>query len=96
MTRDPNGLPAVTLTPIGVVESEFCSPSQVYEYTGEARIRLDSRLERGLVGLEYFSHIWVIYHQHRSGEWLKQKGWGDQAPVVLPLCDDRSGQGVFS
>lgn len=85
-----------TIPSIGVVESEFRSPAQFYDYAKEVRIRLRLELERGLVGIEYFSHLWVIYRQHRSSEWLQEKGWGNEPPITLPLCDDRSGQGVFS
>jgi tRNA-Thr(GGU) m(6)t(6)A37 methyltransferase TsaA len=93
-TRESEG--SYSIEAIGAVESDFQCASQLFNYATEVRIRIDPALERGLVGIEYFSHLWVIYRQHRSGEWLKEKGWGDEAPLVLPLCDDRTGQGVFS
>ena len=94
-STDTGGTP-VLVRPIGLVESEFRAPSEFYDYKKEVRIRFSAGLARGLVGIEYFSHLWVIYSQHRSTEWLRDKGWGEAAPLTLPLCDDRSGQGVFS
>jgi tRNA (adenine37-N6)-methyltransferase len=38
----------------------------------------------------------VIYHQHRSREWLEMKHWSDRPPLVVPPGDDRAGQGIFS
>jgi tRNA-Thr(GGU) m(6)t(6)A37 methyltransferase TsaA len=96
MNTPTPSLAPVSIQPIGVVESAFHAASEYYDYAKEVRIHLNPELQRGLVGIEYFSHLWVIYSQHRSAEWLREKGWGDQAPLTLPLCDDRSGQGVFS
>jgi tRNA-Thr(GGU) m(6)t(6)A37 methyltransferase TsaA len=86
------------LAPIGVIESPWRSVSDRCDYKTPARLRLRGDLLAALKGVEYFSHLWVIYHQHRSAEWLRACGWAADgaAPLVLPECDDRSGQGVFS
>ncbi|WP_334319040.1 tRNA (N6-threonylcarbamoyladenosine(37)-N6)-methyltransferase TrmO [Termitidicoccus mucosus] len=95
----PAALPSpIVLTPIGVIESPWRSVSDHCDYKTPARLRLRDDLLDALKGVEYFSHLWVIYHQHRSAEWLRGRGWAADgtAPLVLPECDDRSGQGVFS
>ncbi len=87
----------VILNPIGVVESAYREVTDRFDYEhSEAFIRIRPELEPALAGIEYFSHLWVIYHQHRSREWLKMKGWGSEPPLVVPEGDDRAGQGVFS
>jgi len=89
-------LASFTLAPIGVVDSPYQNFVDGCDYRSESRIVLRPELEPGLVGLEYFSHLWVIYRQHRSAEWLRARGWGEAPPLVLPPEDDRAGQGVFS
>ena len=89
-------LPEVTLQPIGAVESPFRALGDRYDYASGACVRLWPELEPGLTGIEYFSHLWVIYRQHRSAEWLRARGWGGVPPLVLPDDDDRAGEGVFS
>ncbi len=95
-TPRPDPLEAFTLAPIGVVDSPYQTFVDGCDYQSESRIVLRPELEAGLVGIEYFSHLWVIYRQHRSAEWLRARGWGDAPPLVLPVEDDRAGQGVFS
>jgi tRNA-Thr(GGU) m(6)t(6)A37 methyltransferase TsaA len=85
-----------TLTPIGEVDSPLHTLADGCDYRTESRIVLCPELRAGLVGVEYFSHLVVIYRQHRSVEWLNARGWGDTLPLVLPADDDRAGQGVFS
>jgi tRNA-Thr(GGU) m(6)t(6)A37 methyltransferase TsaA len=85
-----------TLTPIGEVDSPFQTLADDCDYRSESRIVLLPGLRDGLVGIEYFSHLWVVYRQHRSAEWLRARGWGAAPLLVLPADDDRAGQGVFS
>jgi len=85
-----------TLTPIGEVDSPFRTVADGCDYRSESRLVLRPELLPGLVGIEYFSHLCVIYRQHRSAEWLHSRGWGSAPPLVLPAGDDRAGQGVFS
>jgi tRNA-Thr(GGU) m(6)t(6)A37 methyltransferase TsaA len=86
----------VTLEPIGSVESPYHSVDDRCDYRSESRLVLRLELAPALVGLEYFSHLWVIYRQHRVGEWLHRNDWGPEAPLVLPADDHRAGQGIFS
>ena len=86
----------VTIRLIGVVESPFHTVSDRCDYATEACVRLRPELEPGLTGLEYFSHLWVIYHQHRAQTWLQARGWEENRPLVIPADDERAGQGIFS
>jgi len=96
--KDPSSatLLPFTLTPIGEVDSPLHTLADGCDYRSESRIMLFPELRAGLVGVEYFSHLCVIYRQHRSAEWLQARGWGEALPLVLPADDDRAGQGVFS
>ncbi len=97
MTTPAAGSPAsFELTPIGEVDSPFQTIEGGCDYRSESRIVLLPELRDGLVGIEYFSHLWVTYRQHRSAEWLQARGWGAAPLLVLPPDDDRAGQGVFS
>jgi tRNA-Thr(GGU) m(6)t(6)A37 methyltransferase TsaA len=87
---------SISLNPIGVVESAFRCVTDRFDYErSESALCLRPDLEAALSGIEYFSHLWVIYHQHRSREWLEWKGWGSEGPAVVPPGDERAGQGVF-
>jgi|GEM_PF-794275 len=85
-----------TLTPIGEVDSPLQTLADGCDYRSVSRIVFRPELRAGLIGVEYFSHLCVIYQQHRSSEWLQARGWGDEPPLILPADDDRAGQGVFS
>jgi tRNA-Thr(GGU) m(6)t(6)A37 methyltransferase TsaA len=95
-TPAPAHIEPFMLTPIGEVDSPFQTLVDGCDYRSESRIVLRPELRAGLVGVEYFSHLFVIYRQHRSAEWLRARGWGSTPPLVLPADDDRAGQGVFS
>lgn len=92
----PAALQSISLRPIGVVESSFASVDAHYSYEAEAHIRLRDDLLPGLSGIEYFSHLWVIYHQHKSAEWMKAKGVAPDQALYMPADDERAGQGVYS
>ena len=87
---------SINVATIAIVESPLRSVAGQFDYASESRVRLFKELQPGLIGIEYFSHLWVIYHQHHSLEWLREKGWGEVPPLTLPPSDDRSGQGIFS
>lgn len=84
-----------TLAPIGEVDAPFQTFVDGCDWRSESRIVLRPELESGLVGIEQFSHLWVIYRQHRSAEWARARGWGDAAGLVLPGEDGQAGMGVF-
>ena len=56
---------AVTIAPIGVVVSDLKDFSQSLTYREDSQILIREDLAEGLLGLEHFSHIHVIYYQHR-------------------------------
>lgn len=95
-TPRPDPLEAFTLAPIGVVDSPYQTFVDGCDHHSESRIVLRPELAAGLVGIECFSHLWVIYRQHRSAEWLRARGWGDAPSLVLPAEDGGVGPGVFS
>lgn len=81
---------------IGTVESPFRAVSDRCDYTTPAQVRLWPELADGLLGIEYFSHLWVVYYQHCAKEWMRFRQWEETRPLVLPADDDRAGQGIFS
>lgn len=88
--------PAVLLHPIGSVESAFQNVADRFDYARtESRIRIRPGLEPALAGIEHFSHLWVIYHQHHTHDWLAMKGWGEEPPLTVPAGDERAGMGIF-
>lgn len=80
-----------TMKPIGVVRSPYLSAADIPKGLGtrheaEGRIEIDPALEAGLVDVEGFSHLYVVWVFDRAG-----------APelVAWPPADDRS-HGVFA
>ncbi len=61
----------ICIRPVGVVVSDFKECSRTYDYNRESMIYMREDLTDTLVGVEDFSHIHVIYYQHRREEWLK-------------------------
>lgn len=92
----PAALAPVRLTPVGEIGSPYRTVEDRCDYRSESRLILRPELTPALAGIEYFSHLWVIYRQHRVGEWLHHNAWGPAAPLVMPAADDRAGQGIFS
>jgi tRNA-Thr(GGU) m(6)t(6)A37 methyltransferase TsaA len=80
-----------TMRPIGWVHSEYAETSQIPRglgatHTAEGWLEIDPRYERGLLDIEGFSHLFVIWVFHRA------KG-ADLA--ARPPSDDRT-HGVFA
>ncbi len=59
----------VSIRPVGVVVSDFKEVSRVYDYNQESMIYMREDLTDALTGIEYFSHIHVIYYHHRQKDW---------------------------
>ena len=80
---------AITLHPIGYVESAYTDPiSSDILRSQESRIVLDPDLTSGLDGLENGQSIWVLFYFHRSQDFaLHQHPRGDR---------NRPKRGVFS
>lgn len=88
---------AISIHPVGVVVSDFQICSRKYDYTQESLIYMREDLAEALIGLEYFSHLHVIYYQHRREDWLKLVQWEQaELPLTLPVAGEVMGQGVYS
>ncbi|MGE5458880.1 MAG: hypothetical protein ACM3NJ_00360, partial [Methanobacterium sp.] len=86
----------IPIRPVGVVVSDFKECSRKYDYTRESMIYMRDDLLEALCGLEYFSHLHVIYYQHRREDWLKLIQWEkDELPLTLPFAGETMGQGVY-
>ena len=88
----------VSIRPIGVVVSDFKDFDQKTNYNAESMIYIREDLEPGLTGLENFSHIHVLYHQHRRKDWQQAVGWTDKPDQILtmPLPGDPSCKGIYT
>lgn len=88
----------VSIRPVGVVVSDFKAVSRTFDYNTESMIYMREDLVEALIGLEYFSHIHVIYHQHRKEDWLQliQTPPGGPAGLTIPFPGEPACQGVYS
>jgi tRNA-Thr(GGU) m(6)t(6)A37 methyltransferase TsaA len=88
----------VTILPIGVVVSDLKDFSQVANYQENSLILIREELAEGLLGLEHFSHIHVVYHQHRRKEWQKFVKWGESDERILkrPVVGEPVCQGIYT
>jgi len=80
------------------VESDFKDFTQKTSYEAESVIRIREDLAEGLLGLERFSHIWVMYHQHRRKDWQKFVKWtgGDEQVLTLGLAGEPPCKGIYT
>lgn len=88
---------AVSIRPVGVVVSDFKDCSRTYNYNNESVIYMRPDLTDALIGLECFSHIHVIYHQHRQEDWLQLIKWEqDELPLTIPNANEPVCQGIYA
>ncbi len=87
----------VTIRPIGVVVSELKNFDQIPTYREQSYISIREDLTEGLLGLEYFSHLHVIYWQHRRDEWKKRANIPDGEEILtLPRIGEPTCTGVYT
>lgn len=87
----------VSIRPVGIVVSDFKECSRTFDYNRESMIYMREDLSDALTGLEYFSHIHVIYYQHRREDWLKLIEWEqEEPPITIPFASEPACQGVYS
>ena len=91
MQTNNASLTPITLRPIGVIRSPHTvaekTPIQpVFAANARGTAELQLEYEEGLVDLEGFSHLWLIYVLHRAGE---------PCLTVKPFLDDVP-RGVFA
>jgi tRNA (adenine37-N6)-methyltransferase len=90
-------LQPVTLRPVGVVLSTLKGFDQHPTYTEESAILMRGDLLQGLAGIEHFSHIHVLYRQHRRGEWKRRAGMPEDAEVLtMPNLGEPTCKGVYT
>lgn len=89
---------SVTIRPIGVVESEFRDFPQKTSYEAESVIAIREDLADGLLGLEHFSHIHVLYYQHRRKDWQKHVRWTETEEQILtmPVTGEPTCKGIYT
>ncbi|MGB8600900.1 MAG: TrmO family methyltransferase [Rhizomicrobium sp.] len=88
----------VTITPVGVVVSDFNDFTQPTNYDSESVIEFRPELTDALIGIEHFSHIHVLYYQHRRLEWQKAMGLSntDEQVLTMPMSGEPSCKGIYT
>jgi tRNA-Thr(GGU) m(6)t(6)A37 methyltransferase TsaA len=88
----------VTIRPIGVVVSDFKDFTQRTSYEADSVVAIREDLAEGLLGLEHFSHIYVLYYQHRRKDWQKFVKWTDTGEQILtmPLVGEPTCKGIYT
>ena len=87
----------ICIRPVGVVVSGFKECSRTFDYNRESMVYMREDLTDALIGIEYFSHIHVIYYQHRKEDWFRLIEWEqDEPPITLPFASEPACQGVYS
>ncbi len=87
----------VTIRPIGVVISDLKDFNQIPTYNEESCIAIREDLTDGLLGLEHFSHLHVVYRQHRREEWKRRANIPEgQDQLIVPLVGEPACKGVFT
>lgn len=87
----------VTIRPIGVVISDLKDFDQRPTYREESYLSIREDLVEGLLGLEHFSHLHVIYRQHRREEWKRRAHLPEGEEVLsLPLMGEPSCKGIYT
>ena len=91
-------LQPVTIRPVGVVISPLKNFDQVPKYNEECTILMRGDLMPALAGLEHFSHLHVLYRQHRRDEWKKRAGMiGDEdETLTMPNLGEPTCKGVYT
>jgi tRNA (adenine37-N6)-methyltransferase len=85
---------AVSISPIGVVESDFKDFSQQAPYDSDSAVVLREELAGELNGIEHFSHLHVLYRQHRRGEWRHEMSLAHSDEQVL--CEPDALRGLYA
>ena len=87
----------VTIRPIGVVISELKNFDQHPTYREDCFLSIREDLTEGLIGLEHFSHLHVVYRQHRREEWKRRANIpADQEILTMPLMGEPTCKGIYT
>jgi len=81
----------ISLRPIGIIRSPHKTPETapvqpIYAAGALGEVIIDDQYERGLVDLDGFDRLWLIYWCHRARRYQ---------PIVIPNHDDQA-RGLFS
>jgi tRNA-Thr(GGU) m(6)t(6)A37 methyltransferase TsaA len=62
-----------------------------------ATIAIREDLEEGLLGLEHFSHLHIIYHQNRREEWKRRANIPEGTEqLTMPLMGEPTCKGIYT
>lgn len=87
----------VTIRPIGVVISDLKNFNQLPTYREESCLSIREDLTEGLIGLEHFSHLHVVYRQHRREEWKRRANIPEgQEILTMPLMGEPTCKGIYT
>jgi tRNA-Thr(GGU) m(6)t(6)A37 methyltransferase TsaA len=87
----------VSIRPVGYVESPLKDFTDHPTYTEESYVVMREDLQEGLLGLEHFSHIYVLYHQHRRDEWKQRANMPtDREVLTMPLMSEPTCKGIYT
>ena len=87
----------VTIRPIGVVISELKNFDQHPTYREDCFLSIREDLTEGLLGLEHFSHLHVVYRQHRREEWKRRANIPEgQEILTMPLMGEPTCKGIYT
>jgi len=87
----------VTIRPIGVVISELKNFDQHPTYREDCVLSIREDLTEGLLGLEHFSHLHVVYRQHRREEWKRRANIPEgQEILTMPLMGEPTCKGIYT
>jgi len=87
----------VTIRPIGVVISELKNFDQIPTYREESCIFIREDLTEGLIGLEHFSHLHVVYRQHRREEWKRRANIPEGEEILtMPQLGEPTCKGIYT
>ena len=96
-TMNDEWLQPVSIRPVGVVLSPLKNFDQIPKYDEESVILMRGDLLPALAGLEHFSHLHVLYRQHRRGEWKKRAGLAeDDETLTMPNVGEPTCKGVYT
>jgi len=83
--------------PVGVVLSPLKNFDQRPNYGEESVILMRGDLMQGLAGLEHFSHLHVLYRQHRREEWKRRAGIPEGTELLtMPNIAEPTCKGVYT
>jgi tRNA (adenine37-N6)-methyltransferase len=87
----------ITIRPVGVVISEFKNFDQIWTKSETSSISMREDLTEGLLGLEHFSHLSVIYHQHRREEWKRRMNIPEGKDILtMPITGEPTCVGIYT